>query len=191
MTITRRPARLGVSLLAAAIVLGAGVPGATAAPNGPGRSGDAHAERGHPNPDAVRGHDEEGKRGQGHESHGNGHGYGHGDHHGHDDVVVVDEPAVEQPTIDQPAFSQPVVSDPAAAIVPVGEVPVVVNVLTSPVTNQSKTVDPVVGTDEAAAPVIAPVEVRSNDGFPVESSVAASANERKGVEMAATILRFR
>ena len=81
MKLTRRPARLALALTAAtAIVLGAGVSGAAASSDGPGRSGSAHAEHGHPNPDAVRGHDEEGKTGKGHESHGNGHGYGHGDH---------------------------------------------------------------------------------------------------------------
>ena len=192
MMITPRPARLAVSLLtAAAIVLGAGVSGAAAAPNGPGRSGDAHAEHGHPNPEAVRGHDEEGKQGKGHESHGNGHGYGHGDHHGGEEIVIIDEPAADQPIVNEPSVGQPNVSDSDARIVPVGEVSVVVNAPTSPVTNQSKTVDPVVETDESASLAIAPVEVRSNEGFPMEYSVAASANERKGVEMAATILRFR
>lgn len=114
MNTSRNSARLGLSLVtAAAIVLGAGVSGA-AASNGPGRSGDAHAEHGHPNPDAVRGHDEEGKRGKGHESHGNGHGYGHGDHgdhvetpasgeRGEIEIVVIDEPAIDEQAPNQPA----------------------------------------------------------------------------------------
>jgi len=51
MKISRRPARLAFSLVTAtAIVLGAGVSGA-AASGGPGRSGEAQAEHGHPNPD--------------------------------------------------------------------------------------------------------------------------------------------
>lgn len=86
MKINRRPLRLTLALTAAsAVVLGAGVSGA-AASNGAERSSDrsqeAHQENGHPNPDAVRGHDEDENpgRGVGHEDHGNGHGYGHGDH---------------------------------------------------------------------------------------------------------------
>ena len=86
MKINRRPLRLALALTAAsAVVLGAGVSG-VAASNGAERSSDrsqeAHQENGHPNPDAVRGHDEDDNpgRGVGHEDHGNGHGYGHGDH---------------------------------------------------------------------------------------------------------------
>ena len=203
MKIIRRPARLGFSLVTAvAIVLGAGVSGAAAAPNGPGRSGEAHAEHGHPNPDAVRGHDEEGKRGKGHESHGNGHGYGHGDHHGAEEIVIIDEPKVEQPTVDestigrpngnepevdQPALGQPNASDPVGAKVSVGEVPVVANVSTSPLANQSKALDVVGEAREAAAPVVASVEVRSNDRFPVDSSVESMV----GSESDGVILRFR
>jgi len=84
--INRRPLRLALALTAAsAVVLGAGVSGAAAsngAERSSGRSHEAHREHGHPNPDAVRGHDEDDNpgRGRGHEEHGNGHGYGHGDH---------------------------------------------------------------------------------------------------------------
>ena len=213
MKITRRPAHLGFSLVTAvAIVLGAGVSGAAAAPNGPGRSGDAHAEHGHPNPDAVRGHDEEGKRGKGHESHGNGHGYGHGDHHGAEEIVIIDEPKVEQPkveqpkveqptvdestigrpnvnepVVDQPALGQPNASDPVGANVPVGEVPVAANVSTSPLANQSKALDAVGEASESAAPVIALVEIRSANDVPDASTDSTLAvGESDGV-----ILRFR
>lgn len=99
--IATRTARWAITLTTTAIVLGATASGA-AASNGPGRSGDAHAEHGHPNPDAVRGHDEEGKRGKGHESHGNGHGYGHGEI-----VVIIDEPVVNQPVIERPTVESP------------------------------------------------------------------------------------
>ncbi|MGA0366359.1 MAG: hypothetical protein ACO3N1_04250 [Ilumatobacteraceae bacterium] len=117
MKISLRPTRMAFSLVTAtAIVLGAGVSGVAAAPNGPGRSGEAHAEHGHPNPEAVRGHDEEGKTGKGHESHGNGHGYGHGDH---DDVNVPvadeprnDDPVADEPQVDEPSNDDPVVDEP-------------------------------------------------------------------------------
>ena len=86
MKINRRPIHLALALTAAsAVVLGVGVSGAAAsngAERSSGRSHEAHEENGHPNPDAVRGHDEDDNpgRGRGHEDHGNGHGYGHGDH---------------------------------------------------------------------------------------------------------------
>lgn len=179
MITSRNSARLGLSLVtAAAIVLGAGVSGA-AASNGPGRSGDAHAEHGHPNPDAVRGHDEEGKRGKGHESHGNGHGYGHGDHSDQIDgpkpidVVIIDEPAPNQPVIDEPTPNQPVIDEPTssqpvqderanddsrvAQILPNVE-PVVVNELPS----TTKDVAVAVGSPSSAseAPFVSTAEVR-------------------------------
>lgn len=85
MKINRHPLRLTLALTAAsAIVLGAGVSGASAS-NGAEKSSEksheAHEENGHPNPEAVQGHDEDDNpgRGVGHEDHGNGHGYGHGD----------------------------------------------------------------------------------------------------------------
>lgn len=187
MTITPRPTRLGLSLVTlVAIVLGASVSGASAASNGPGRSGEAHAENGHPNPDAVRGHDEEGKRGKGHESHGNGHGYGHGDHHGAEDIVIIGEPAVDrpkvddstierpsmnEPAVDQPALGQPNATDSVGTMVPVGEVSVVANVSTSPLSNQSTALDAVGEPSGSALAAIAPVEVQSNDRVPMDSRV--------------------
>ena len=220
MKITRHTARLGLSVVtAAAIVLGAGVSGASAAsaPHGPGRSGEAHAEHGHPNPDAVRGHDEEGKRGKGHESHGNGHGYGHGDHHGGEEIVIIDEPAADQPNVDQPKVDQPNTDqpkveqpaqdepnvdqniadrdaprdgNPVAQIQPeVG--PSVVNTPVAAPASQAKSLDPVADTDDSFAPAIAPVELRSNVGSSVESGSVSVSSVNLDGSTDGVILRFR
>ena len=174
--------------------------GASAASNGPGRSGEAHAENGHPNPDAVRGHDEEGKRGKGHESHGNGHGYGHGDHHGGEEFVIIDEPAADQPNIDQPVQDEPKVdqpnidqlneSDPVETIVPgVGGASgdgMVVSNDEPTVANQSKSLGSVVD-NGAATSSVAPVEIRSaDDVLEVSAASPLADGSTDGV-----ILRFR
>ena len=191
MKITRHTARLGLSVVtAAAIVLGAGVSGASAAsaPHGPGRSGEAHAEHGHPNPDAVRGHDEEGKRGKGHESHGNGHGYGHGDHHGGEEIVIIDEPAADQPNVADGGESRD--GNPVAQILP-ENIPSVVDTPAPAPTSQAKSLDPVADADDSFAPAIAPVELRSNVGSSVESGPVSVSTVTLDGSTDGVILRFR
>ena len=205
--IATRTARWAIALTTTAIVFGATASGA-AASNGPGRSGDAHAEHGHPNPDAVRGHDEEGKRGKGHESHGNGHGYGHGDHAGHDDVVVIiDEPAADQPAIESPnqtptespnqapsptptelpnqAPNDVVVGNPVAQVLP-SDSPVVPGVAApsnanDPVKNLPASISDVVMVDEPAVTAANLIETRTRIVAPVGDVEIGAAGGFAGV----------
>lgn len=193
--IATRTARWAIALTTTAIVFGATASGA-AASNGPGRSGDAHAEHGHPNPDAVRGHDEEGKRGKGHESHGNGHGYGHGDHAGHDElVVIIDEPAADQPAIESPnqtptespnqAPSDVVVGNPVAQVLP-SDSPVVPGVATpsnaiDPVKNLPASISDVVMVDEPAVTAANLIETRTRIVAPVGDVEIGAAGGFAGV----------
>ena len=181
MTITRRPARFGLSIVTAtAIVLGAGVSGAAASPNGPGRSGEAHAEHGHPNPEAVRGHDEEGKTGKGHVSHSNGHGYGHGDqhgdhdgdHHGQIDIVIIAEPVVTDAPSPTPT--------PTAA-----------STGTSTDAKQSIEDESTPETSTLPAPALASVDERSSVTRSVEIPTVTGASPSAGGNSDGVILRFR
>ena len=184
-----RTARSTIALATAGLVFGAvmfgtGVSAASAAPQGPGRSGEAHAEHGHPNPDAVRGHDEEGKRGTGHESHGNGHGYGHGDHDGGDEVVVIETPAVETPAGQTPSTETPTQETPApetpAPESPTQETPAP----ESPAAQESNV-------DANPAAQVLSVEVDEVDSGAAPFSVAAVApsEARSGGSAAGVILR--
>jgi hypothetical protein len=200
--ITRSTIALATAgLVFGAVMFGTGVSAASAAPQGPGRSGDAHAEHGHPNPDAVRGHDEEGKHGKGHESHGNGHGYGHGDHDGHDEVVIIETPAVETPAGETPTTETPGRETPAQET-PAQETPAQQN----PAQETPAVEAPTVGTpivDQPAAKVsivdanpvaqVLSVEVDAVDSGTAPFSVAAnsSSDARSGGSAAGVKLHHR